>query len=290
MTTYGSNPLLADTDGDGLDDRAEIARIAEGFDPTTFDYRVNSSFRFELFKGFVAGDLIDIDTTPELVGQILSGVVVFGDVRDFLANIFQGEWAGAAINVIGVVPAVGDSAKAGALATKFLTRFPAKYHEVLRYASKYVKDLAKYVPTPAIKVASAWSKVPFERGRELERLVAPLIPGKALLGNYPVIDVFNAATKRIVSIKSLDLDAKTYQSAASFGRTIEKYAESLAKFTGSKATKLSDGSTIRAIDEADIASRELYMVFNKAPSAEYEAVLNSVAAAKNITITIKVVP
>jgi uncharacterized protein YegL len=290
MTIHGTNPLLADTDGDGLDDRAEIARASEGFDPTTFDYKVNSSFRFELFKGFVAGDLIDIDTTPELIGQILSGVAVFGDVRDFLANLFQGEWAAAGINVVGVVPLVGDSAKAGALATKFLTRFPSKYHEVLRYAGKYVTDLAKFIPTPAVKVASAWSKVPFERGRELERLVAPLIPGKALLGNYPVIDVFNRATGRAVSIKSMDLDAKTYQSAAAFGRTIEKYAESLAKYAGTNATKLADGTDFARVGSADILSRELYMVFNKAPSSEYESILRSVVASKGVSLTIKVVP
>jgi hypothetical protein len=32
------------------------------------------------------------------------------------------------------------------------------------------------------------------------------------------------------------------------------------------------------------------MVFNQAPTAEYAAVLAAIAAAKNITITIKVVP
>ncbi|URI07644.1 VWA domain-containing protein [Aquincola tertiaricarbonis] len=290
LGTHGTNPLLADSDGDTLSDLEELNRASEGFDPTTFDYRVNSSFRLELFKGFIGGDLIDIDTTPELVGQILSGVVVVGDVRDFLANLFQGEWASAAINVAGVVPVVGDAAKSGGVAAKFLVKFPAKYHEIIKYVSKYVPDVAKFLPAPAAKVASAWSKTPFARGKEIEALVAPLIPGKALLGNYPVIDVFDRATGRAVSIKSMDLDAKTYQSAATFGRTIERYADSLVSFKGTNARKLADGTDFGALLPNQIQSRELYMVFNKAPSAEFEAILRSAAQSKNVGLSIKVIP
>lgn len=288
---HATNPVVADTDDDGLDDGIEVSRAAEGFDPAVYDYRVNSSFRWELFKGFIAGDLITVDTTPELIGQIVSGVAVFGDVRDFLANLFQGEWAAAGISAVGVAPLVGDAGKAGALAARFVAKFPNKANEVIRYVDKYVPEgVAKYLPGPALKVNAAWALSPLARGKEIEKIVAPTIPGRALLGSYPGIDVFNPATGNAVSIKSLDLDAKTYQSAAAFRRTLNRYADSLLNFSGAPGQKLADGSFFDTLRQSDITSRELVLVVPRSLSTEFDALLAQVAAAKGLKISTTVLP
>ncbi|MGL4825647.1 MAG: hypothetical protein ACRC4G_05595, partial [Alphaproteobacteria bacterium] len=75
--------------------------------------------------------------------------------------------------------------------------------------------------------------------------------GQNLHKNYPVIDRFDNGV--VTSIKSIDLNAKTYQDAKKLQRTLEKYVDKVADFRGDifagqpvSAEKI----TLRALDLA----------------------------------------
>lgn len=74
------------------------------------------------------------------------GFVAIGDVRDFFAGVFQGEWVGAGLSVAGLIPLLGDSAKALDTISDFTRRLPVtRVDDVVRWVLKqdWVPDLAK---------------------------------------------------------------------------------------------------------------------------------------------------
>lgn len=288
VNLYETDPAVADTDGDGLSDREEVLRAAEGFDPSVYDYKA-WDFRLEFVKGLVFGDAIDIDTIPEIAGQMASSLVPIADARDLLANLVKGQWINAGLSLFGVIPYVGDTTKAVGSVTKFLGKFPTKRFELIKYVDKYLPDgIAKYLPAPPAKTG-AWLLNPLVRGKQLEVVIANGIPGKALLGNYPSIDVFDFATGKAVSIKTLDLDAKTYQNASAFKRRLERYADIMVNFKSAPGWTAADGSSIRQITPGMITSREVVVGIPREMSAEFTTILNEVAATKGISFTTKVV-
>lgn len=109
------------------------------------------------------------------------------------------------------------------------------------------KTLAKSSLEIADKVVDAkgaWSLNPFDRGKSIE---------KTLHGwgdNYPVIDFYNEGTKTATSIKSLDLNAKSYKSGNAVFNRVKGYIDDLVKFEGKMTTK-------HPVPEGGIESRVL---------------------------------
>jgi hypothetical protein len=62
---------------------------------------------------------------------------------------------------------------------------------------------------------------------EIEQALGHNVPA-----SYPTIDTWDAATGTANSIKSVDLNAPTYQSATALSRTLNKYVDSVAEFQG----------------------------------------------------------
>jgi hypothetical protein len=52
--------------------------------------------------------------------------------------------------------------------------------------------------------------------------------------SYPTIDIWNADTGTAASIKSLNLEAKTYQSGNALSRTLHGYVDKAAGFNGAR--------------------------------------------------------
>jgi RHS repeat-associated core domain len=75
-----------------------------------------------------------------------------------------------------------------------------------------------------------WSLSPFERGRVIEQMLGR----DARMANFPTIDKFekglNGFAKSVTSIKSIDLDAKTYSKGNNLYNTIMGYAREVAEF------------------------------------------------------------
>lgn len=122
-----------------------------------------------------------------------------------------------------------------------------------------------------------WDLNPFDRGREIERRL-----GQNLPGNFPTIDRFQNGVA--TSIKSLDLQAPTYQSATTLQRTLNGYVDSVANFQGRNWA----GVTIRA---RDITARALDLAVPGAGTAAQQAAINqAVAYGASRGVTVNVIP
>jgi hypothetical protein len=85
--------------------------------------------------------------------------------------------------------------------------------------------------------------------------------------NFPTIDKFNKKTGTVTSIKSLDLNAKTYQNPKTLNRIVEKYVDILSKFSGATVKGTSVGAE-------DIKSRVLEIAIPNTGSAIQKSVMD----------------
>lgn len=141
----GLNPLNADPDGDGLDDGGEAAwgtdprnrdldadgyldgyeadHAEEGYDPLEQNERVSTETWVSQFSlGAFCGD-VEVCRRPTiawLTGNIASGVLVYGDLRDLIWSIFEGDYGNTAIIAVGFIPEIGDGIEAAAKIAKRL--------------------------------------------------------------------------------------------------------------------------------------------------------------------------
>lgn len=100
--------------------------------------------------------------------------------------------------------------------------------------------------------SSVWNLAPFQRGLAIERMILGRLPSLSSVSNFPVIDDFVRGIA--TSIKSLDLTAKTYESASAMTGVLSKYASKLASFTGAAKGGLS-------VPGASIVQRVLLVAF-----------------------------
>jgi hypothetical protein len=156
----GTDPLKGDSDGDGLSDNDELERDSDPFNPDTdgdgdkdgedddpLKYSGNAG---DAIKGAVCGDSSalfcpdDDDpsraTTEYMLGQILSGLVAVGDIRDGVDALLNGRWGDAFWSAVGFVPAVGDAAKIGKKIRDVLRKFPGRKAEALGLIFKLFPD------------------------------------------------------------------------------------------------------------------------------------------------------
>jgi hypothetical protein len=66
-----------------------------------------------------------------ILGQILSGLVAVGDIRDGVDALLHGKFGDAFWAAVGIVPAVGDATKIGKKLHDVLTKFPTRKAEAL---------------------------------------------------------------------------------------------------------------------------------------------------------------
>ena len=133
-----------------------------------------------------------IDADGEVIGFVMDVISVGCGVYNLAKNLQSGDTKAAWGDVAGIgldlVCAVIPGVTINAGTSKTLAK------SSLEIADKVVD------------AKGAWSLNPFDRGKSIE---------KTLQGwgdNYPVIDFYNIDTKTATSIKSLDLNAKSYKS------------------------------------------------------------------------------
>lgn len=156
----GTNPTAVDTDGDGALDGQELEADSDPFatdtdgdghpdgddgDPLTYDGGVDDAI-----AGLVCGDSSalfcpDEDAgsrgTPEyILGQVASGLLAVGDVRDGLDALAHGKFGDAFWSAVGIVPAVGDAAKIGKKVRDVVKKFPGRRAEALGVLYKLFPD------------------------------------------------------------------------------------------------------------------------------------------------------
>ena len=95
-----------------------------------------------------------------------------------------------------------------------------------------------------VDAKGAWNLNPFDRGKSLEATL------KGWGTNFPVIDMYDDATKTITSMKSLDLNAKSYKSGNAVYNRVKGYIDDLSNFKGRRYGE-------RSVPENGIESRVL---------------------------------
>ena len=171
-----------------------------------------------------------VDTDGEAIGFVMDVISVGCGVYNLVNNLKSGNTKAAWGDVAGIgldlVCAVIPGVTINAGTAKTLAK------SSLEIADKVVD------------AKGAWSLNPFDRGKSIE---------KTLHGwgdNYPVIDFYNEGTKTATSIKSLDLNAKSYKSGNAVFNRVKGYIDDLVKFEGKMTTK-------HPVPEGGIESRVL---------------------------------
>jgi hypothetical protein len=139
--SWGSDPNSVDTDGDGLRDGDDVV---DGLSPVVVDERIDAdTWEREFRDGVLLGDVVEVDSVPQLLGSIVGGasssVPVVGwltggiaDGRDVAANAIRGDWTSAGVSGAGIVPYVGDTAKTSKQLLKFAAKYPHKVSSAIK--------------------------------------------------------------------------------------------------------------------------------------------------------------
>ena len=136
--------------------------------------------------------------------------------------------------------------------------------------------------TPA---SGHWDKNPFQRGRDIEDDL-----GQNLPETFKTIDKYDDVTGEATSIKSLDLDAKTYQTPSKLRSRLNKYVDQLDNFAGHRQEGFVIGDLPGGLP---INSRSLELAIPRAATGEQLNVINEVitnAAIKEIELKVIIHP
>ncbi|MFZ1751904.1 MAG: hypothetical protein WAU01_17045 [Saprospiraceae bacterium] len=130
--------------------------------------------------------------------------------------------------------------------------------------------------TPA---SGHWDLDPFQRGRNIEDDL-----GQNLPETFKTIDKFDFTTGDAVSIKSLDLDAKTYQNASKLKSRLNKYAKDLDEFTEYTISGVTVGDPLNPIN-----LKTLEVALPRAASGSQLSAINEVIQTWSSKLTIKII-
>jgi RHS repeat-associated protein len=123
------------------------------------------------------------------------------------------------------------------------------------------------VSQTATAASSVWDLNPFARGQAIEQTLGANLPG-----NFPTIDTFDSASGTATSIKSIDLNAASYQNTATLTSRLNGYVNSVAGFNGANWAGVS-------IDSSEITARQLQLAIPPgSASAAQQAAINAAAA------------
>jgi len=122
-----------------------------------------------------------------------------------------------------------------------------------------------------------WAMNPLERGRALHQLLGQNLPDR-----FPVVDRMVWEEGRVISVKTLDLGAKSYQNLARLQQVVQGYIQKLAEFS-----QASYGGA--AIGPEDIKIRELWLVIPGASEAQWRVLQTLQEAAAKSGIILRVI-
>ncbi|WP_181408270.1 fibronectin type III domain-containing protein [Schumannella sp. 10F1B-5-1] len=153
--TWGSDPLRTDSDSDGYTDNVEIDGIGNGYDPIVFTDRVSDiALLQDISVGFICGEYCPSDSLGWLIGNLISGYLIFGDVRDAVSFLGEADFLSAGLIIFGLIPAVGD--------------IEATVVKIIRYMARvaFKQKLAAYrLGTAILGSGSAFRAAPAAVGR-----------------------------------------------------------------------------------------------------------------------------
>lgn len=135
-----TNPRSKDTDGDDYSDMYEISHAADGFSPFQVDVRMSKwTYAKQFAKGFIYGELRPDDTLAWLAGSLASSFLPPADIPDFVGSLIHGDWVGAGLSLLGIIPVAGDAASISKKIGTFLARVPSSADEIFVFVAKMDK-------------------------------------------------------------------------------------------------------------------------------------------------------
>lgn len=178
---YGTEPFDSDSDGDTLNDAKEVRagfhplnsnpdndeyddaeEMANGTDPFVYDVSA-----WELGQNLLLGALwgdggktaVDWGILSEstynsmayLAGQVLSGLVAIGDIRDAIGNIANGDSLGFLLSLVGLIPVIGDGAKIIADFVSFAKRTSGNLDKAIYFVEKILRKIDNSVADDALR-------------------------------------------------------------------------------------------------------------------------------------------
>ena len=167
-------------------------------------------------------------------------------------------------------------------ASIFVPYVPAGISKV-KNATHILNNINKIQNAAGAVKTSVWSLPAFKRGWEIEKKLG------GMMSNFPVIDYAKKGSKNIAecigSIKSMDLNAKTYQNARNVYNKINSYVNKLANFSGKTY-----GKTIVNINSETVRILDLAIPSNANP-AQLKAIQEATveAAKKGINIVVHII-
>ncbi len=127
-------------------------------------------------RGFVAQDVVGI--TEEQIsspwympGWLTSGYLGFGDVRDSIYNLVNGNFGDAVLSAVGLLPFIGDAAKTVVVVKAYIA-FGGAAGAALRWLSRNLPAPFKRVADEVIQAAAAPARLAQDvavRGRQAPR-------------------------------------------------------------------------------------------------------------------------
>lgn len=179
---YGTFSNMYDTDSDGFSDLYEVMHEDDGFDPLIYDEPISEhEWLAEAAVGFFCGevDICSRFSIPWLVGNIASGLLVFGDLRDGIALVAKGDFIAAGFCALGLIPGIGDSLGAAAkivrFAGKFLPPIGLRSEASLASAASVSVAAGSLGPRQIMTLLRKFTKTPTEFVKQLEKIDSFLV-------------------------------------------------------------------------------------------------------------------
>ncbi len=134
----------------------------DGLDPGRPDEKVSTwTYAKDFAIGAILGDFMQKDSLAWLAGYLAasasSAIPVIGwitgtlaDLRDTIANAIHGDWVGAGLSGISLVPDVGDAVAVPGKAAKFVAKYAHRLDDVVRLMAKADK-LPNKIKTVALR-------------------------------------------------------------------------------------------------------------------------------------------
>jgi RHS repeat-associated protein len=137
-------------------------------------------------------------------------------------------------------------------------------------------DCTNEVRAAAQVTQRVWEMNPLQRGQMLHRIFGQNLPDR-----FPVVDRMVWEEGRMISIKTLDLGAKSYQNLARLQQVVQGYIQKLAEFNEASYLGVS-------IEPQHIKIRELWLVIPGANEGQWKVLqaLQELAAQSDVVLRI----
>ena len=223
---YGTNPLERNTDGDQRDDGWELDNASAGFDPIIYDEELS---KLSYAKDFAAGTTCpdgwgwcETDTVAFLAGSIGAGFFGYKDVLDFLGNLTALDFVGAGLAATALVPVAGDAGSFVTKGVRFLKRVPAR---------KQIDGLAHLARADSIPASARMKVLGLVDGDSLSVLKGAGMTDEGILALVRRRIDFRVLTRSVRGASKVEKsprlfpserDAQNYLAAKTSGAVLEK--------------------------------------------------------------------